>query len=88
MVHPRVGLTLERFLAQGRDYRPSALDAKEFAAAVKNLSPKRSAVRLVVACQLADDSLDPVHLVADEPSAALGVRQSLEVVVFVQLLDP
>jgi ABC-type glutathione transport system ATPase component len=55
---------------------------------VKNLSPKRSAVRLVVACQLADDSLDPVHLVADEPSAALGVRQSLEVVVFVQLLDP
>jgi hypothetical protein len=76
VAHLPVGPILVQFLARGRDYRPSALDAKEFAAVAMNSLPKHLAARLVAACQLADDSLAPVHLGLDEPSAVLEVRQS------------
>jgi hypothetical protein len=88
VVHRLAGLILERSQVQDRDYRPLASGAKAFVAVAMNSVPRRSAVRLVAACQLADDSLAPVRLVAGEPSAVLGARQSLEAVVSVQLLDP
>jgi hypothetical protein len=88
VAHPLAGLILERCQAQDRDYRLLAWGAKVFVAGAMNPAPQRSAARLVAAFQLAGDSLDPARFVADEPSAVLEARQSLEVVASVQLLDP